>query len=321
MYKRERRAEQVATALLHYRTPTIRLAAFSLVATPTLKLTPFSPEVLNCLYTAIPCYHNEVDPQYRHEFLVVLKQMWKRLCSVTRQLRKELTVIPGVPIKRCDIMAIFKSYEAHKNLVRWYMQFLCEELQTTTPYHRHVMALNLLQPTIFEEKVLAATAIFSGGYYPASLIEQLLLDLVTDPFDDVRQLASQSLQVAYLLKLFSKPGISDQSQKGTPNGQSQHTHRLSVASKTAEARMQTTGRVDFADGLGRFYTVDLHHFGKTDVYLESLLKRLFTIVESDILTGPKDSRRATIAAPFQGHIVALRYQSPLDLADHYCADI
>ena len=193
------------------------------------------------------------------------------------------------------------------------MQFLCEELQTTTPYQRHVMALNMLQPTIFEEKDLAATAILSGNYYPASLIEQLLLDLVTDPFDDVRQLASQSLQVAYSLNLFSKSEISDQPHEATPSRQSQRTDKLSVAMKTAESRMQATGRADFADGLGRLYIVDLHRFGRTDVYLESLLGRLFMIMENDILTGPKDFRRATIAAPFQGHVVALRYHFSLDL--------
>ena len=309
--------ELIATTLLNHQTPSIRLAAFSLAAAPTVKLTPFSINVLEGFQYAIPCYHDEVDPEFRQEFIAILKQMWTRLCSIIRRLRREnqqhQASVKHAPLPLCIHLPEREGgavLSAHMDFFQWYISFLCEELQSTAPYQRHIAALSMLKFCSFNEIEESAAPFRSKKSDLAPFLERLLLDLVTDAFDDVRAMSTQLLRSGYSTGVFKLDALI----KAKSIAVSDNIPGVSKLLKTlakAEARMQSTGRADHADGVGRLYTLIFDITGSstgcewhnTQI---GIVSHLFIKIRADIATGSADLRRAMVPAPFHGHVIALR---------------
>lgn len=303
--------------LLNHQNPTVRLAAFSLIAAPTAKLTSFPTPILGYLRLAIPCYHDEVDPEYRREFIKVLTQMWTRLCWVLRNLYKtsqqhqpSLNTSPDPWEKGAHSEEQVAQMVAHVDFVRWYLSFLFLELQPTAPYQRHFAALNILYVCYFHESEVIGSVQLAESLNDAPALERLLLDLATDAFDDIRSMATQCLNLGYRKGLFQSDMPIER--KSTVVGyDSSRKDKLLKALKRAEARMQATGRADHADGVGRLYAAVLDvasNFKGTQWHdtQTGVIKHLLATIKADLATGPGDRRRALVSAPFHGHMIALR---------------
>ena len=308
--------ELIATTLLIHQSSNIRLAAFSLAAAPTTKLTPISIPILEAFRHAIPCYHNEVDPEFRQKFIAILKQMWTRLCLIIRRLQRQYEQHLA-PVDHAQ-SPLSKEYckeqgavlSAHTNFMQWYTGFLCEELQSTAAYRRHIVALSMLHFCISSDIKEAAIPFLSKIIDLAPLLERLLLDLATDPFDDVRSISTQLLRSGYNTNLFQHDALN-KGKSSRPNGKNSKESKLLKTLAKAEARMQATGRADHADGVGRLYAVVFDTTkspsgGEWHDNQVSIVSHLFAKIQADIATGSKDLRRAMVPAPFHGHVIALR---------------
>ena len=150
----------------------------------------------------------------------------------------------------------------------------------------------------------------------------MLLDLVMDPFDDVRGVAAGMLTES----LSFSPSNTNNANKSTTEeltsifiarDKSSYTYVnqqvLSLALTRAEHLMYHTGRADYADGVGRLYVLKYGHCSvddeepivgrsKRSEVIESIVLQL----EKDIMIAEENLRIAVSAAPLHGRLIALR---------------
>ena len=138
----------------------------------------------------------------------------------------------------------------------------------------------------------------------SSRIEDILLDLVLDAYDDVRNLATSLL---YALQ----PRTTNYTQ--SIDGSEAPSSRPDVL-RHVEALVADTGRASHGDGLGRLYELQfagVAPFAKAQTTQYAQLDGLLQLLESDICRAEKFLAAAVATSPIPAHLVALRYeQSP-----------
>ena len=313
-----------------HQNPTIRLTAFSTVAASALGSSLFPNQIIELLQYIIPGYHNEVDPRFRQEFLAILKQIWTRLCSSIRRLRRACQEHSTPEHSRSggrgsheDHGDAFAALSLHLDFIQWYVCFLCEELSCTASHQRHYMALDMLSCVYFTKGEDCAIVLYPETANLAPLLERMLLGLATDAFDDIRFMAMQILKDAYKSGIFSrKCALGNQHISRMWEGSLGVRNLLKALSK-AESRMRATGRADYSDGVGWLYAI---LFSTAVCYLPfssdwhdsqvGIMKYLVEAIEEGFKTGLDDPRRAMIPAPFLGHVSALRYAVRVPFIPH-----
>lgn len=93
-----------------------------------------------------------------------------------------------------------EALERHESFFRWYMTFLRDELISTASYQRHITAIKALHTTLKIVKLTSGTddcldvktitTVFTDPTWV-----RLIMDLIMDPFDDVRETATMILQM------------------------------------------------------------------------------------------------------------------------------
>ena len=285
-------------------------------------------EVLDTLRQTLPYFHAEVNPKARNEFLNQMKRLCIRVRNSIYSLNKAIhhpSSLGGKngPPHQMPTQRNATDPDADQSLMRqisflnWYSSFLTLELRPTCSYQRHITALKmlyfLLEPdtnpvpvslpanaTSNKVTELSQTSILS----PRLL--RCVLDLVLDPFDDVRHGA------AAILELIPPPLLTQQVEDGDTLASDSKT--LLNALYRAESIMRDTGRADHADGVGRLYSLlykasqndvkSLHWYNNRALILEHILEHL----EHDILVTRHNMRRAVAEYPLHGYLIALRYK-------------
>ena len=293
--------------------------------------TLLASKIFEILQKTLPNFHAEVDTKTRNEFISVVEDFCARLAASLLDSPKFSDQ------KRCsDRVALTAQDDSLKTtkdelpkffawFMAWYRAFLFNELRPTASYQRHVTALKVLR-FIIARDLNPYHAQVSHGVYdfqetksstPRSRISarlcRLLLDLVLDPFDDVRDAAASLLDLidqnasSSRLDIHSKHQTIEISRDG-PNTPAQ---AWDIESR-AESMMRSTGRADYADGVGRLHNrlytsciaVDnnlSYHEGRKST-VESILKKL----GNDVAIAQSDIRRAVSNAPLHGYLIALR---------------
>lgn len=234
-----------------------------------------------------------------------------------------------------EFTATYRLLEKLRSFAYWYIGFLVGELQPTASYQRHITALKVLETMVQVEingdgpmRLFDPATIVDDDFnssnkqFFGSRCVRLLLDLVMDPFDDVRLVASSILRTVlwnmYPWNMDFRFGFT------TPfmdpslyhlNILPRRTYNTYVlhALRQAEDMMYLTGRADHADGVGRLYTL-LHGSCKN---LEnpvtwsdsgwSIIDYILSALENDIKIARKGIRLAVKTAPLHGKLIALRY--------------
>lgn len=288
-----------------------------------------SREVLDILRLTLPHFHAEVNPKVRNEFLNQMKRLCTRLrssiYSLSRAIHHSNLPLNGKnsPPHRISIQCNGKDPDADKSLARqifflsWYSDFLTSEMRPTCSYQRHITALRmlyfLLQPDLDPGPVRlpanSASDRFTELSQTSILNPRLLrcvLDLMLDPFDDVRHGA------AGILELIPPPLLTTQVDGGETLGSD--SRRLLNALYRAESIMRDTGRADHADGVGRLYSL-LYKASQNNVKSShwynsraSILGHILEHLEHDILVARNRMRRAVAEYPLLGYLIALRYK-------------
>jgi hypothetical protein len=240
-----------------------------------------------------------------------------------------------------------QSLQEHMGFIKWYLEFLSKELFPTTSYQRHITALRAIQIAVDSGMLTLST----GNKLDYSIDSQsewdgindvftekmvrLLLDLLMDPFEDVRVAASQILKLApatcfiqqhhrgssdHLSRQLSPPTITDMLSQS--NGESAHginwqptgSQNVKQAQipevlvpfiRRSDMASRRTGRADLADGVARTYEL-LYGLQVTDEARLNLLESIVLDLEHKVATAEDDLAQAVLHAPAHGQFAAIR---------------
>jgi hypothetical protein len=241
-----------------------------------------------------------------------------------------------------------KLLQRHERFIEWYLEFLLGELVPTVSYQRHITALKaiglLLHSGILNSSLTmrsltisnnATTWAYRVNFFTTRAM-RLLLDLLMDPFEDVRISAAAILKLASVENFAAETQtqeFSDQKTKLVRVGNEipQHKaysdldHQVSENQSTlpnvtqaerglssltalvarAEDLAKRTGRADYGDGVARCYELLYTLLPSTESRLK-LVKKLVTDLETKIHIAEQDLANAVLDAPVHGTFAALK---------------
>jgi len=322
---------------------TVRSLAFSVLVSSASSIRPFSPATLDLFQSHLGAMYSDTDAKFRNETLTNSKHMIERIRGATAFLVRELDQISfklsqgSEPEHKVSQQALHEDIQSlllkHKRFVEWYLDFLFGELIPTASYQRHITSLKaiilLLHSRILEDSpglppipVNSTIWPFTVEFFiPRSM--RLLLDLLMDPFEEVRIGASDVL--AYALRDCFVGQISS----GVSNDHESRDLRMKECPETepilnlkvnsidrplgllidfivrGKEASRRTGRADYADGVARSYRLlySLQISGEDKI---KLLEELIYDLEMKVEIASNDLGQAVLEAPIHASFAALK---------------
>jgi hypothetical protein len=240
-----------------------------------------------------------------------------------------------------------KVLQEHRDFMMWYQNFLMSELIPTASYQRHITSLRAIQILLdsgimrpyTKPSVECSADMQSHGSLTENVFTEkmmrILLDLVMDPFEDVRAGATQLLKLAptrcfipqhYVGSSDDPPFQSLSVPIGGMLGQNRGRSSDKFPSEAMEAKKlhhanvpgalisfiqrteiasRRTGRADLADGVARAYEL-IYGLQVTDETRLDLLGNLVFDLESKVAVAEDNLTQAVLLAPVHGQFAALR---------------
>ncbi|OHW95084.1 heat repeat protein [Colletotrichum incanum] len=317
--------ETVLERVLSHPSHELRSLALSLIIASPSTTRPYSPIALRLLQIHLPTYFSESDAKFRMEVLSKLKDMFKRNRGAIFILHKSLArlkafdgaaaVANGAPKAapkapkqanhRTNILfwpedKLRESLKQHEEFLTWYIGFLRSELIPTASFQRHFTSLRAVAFILKLEADLAKTweteedetlffSLFDDRW------TRTLLDLIMDPFDDVRENSTSVLKSLFADKRFKclvgTQGVS---------------HTLEEFLSRAEDIARRTARADHADGVARTNELLFRFYDGRDAQIVHISK-LVDLLESKLTLAEADLGNAVLEAPVHGYFASLRY--------------
>jgi hypothetical protein len=316
--------DDIAGSWMSHSDPEVRLAGVFLSVYSTSVTKAISESVLQALKRNLNHLHTDTDANFRREIHGYTQKLFDRLRASTATLAKLKSRSIGaarLPFPK-PISHLEASLSKHSrrdplleslSFVVWYIRFLEWELRPTASYQSHITALRCfiivlrsgVDPGVpFAGLSKSAQGQLNWAYGlqigKPSLIRSLL-DLILDPFDDVRDSAVSVLQLCLV---------------ALPQAEKQRAMSLIPPFVArAEAAMLRTGRADQADGVARAYGMLFTLTSNEPEGLASsqfasklgLFKHLQTQLKETLDVAHNDLSRAVDGQPVHGTFAALRY--------------
>lgn len=291
----------------------IKMAALSLLITAPSTTKPLSSAAIRVIIKSLPSLHAESDPCTRGEILSMVRGLIVRLKGgILADI--ENPVEPRTTLSKKQPIVFIRDDVETRSCLENYLNFLAADLRTTASYHRHIMALKtvyLLVESGLDERYIGTMSSkpehrqnrwrFHLEIF-GPVLQRLLVDLLMDPYDEVRGMALN------LLKLFPRPVLLHSA------GPNRNKPELIIAVAKAEMLASNTSRADHADTVARlyqliFYTADAKTPKGIDWWntrlgvVELILKKL-----EDKLSSAEGLFNSSLRdAPLHGYLCALRY--------------
>lgn len=297
--------EDTIGPLLTHPSDTVRSLAFSVLVSSASSIRPFSPAALNFLQGTMAHLYADTDAKFRNDVLSNTKHLIERIKGATAYLVREIDrmIIQDRQNDRLDAQQLLN---AHENFLTWFLEFLQGELVPTASYQRHITslrAISLLLRSGLEERSsgdqkLTTTPDATIWAHTLSIFNsesiRLILDLLMDPFEDVRSGATSILKLASVNNF-----RSSKSQTSTD------FDVLLEFIDRAEGFAKRTGRADFADGVARSYQI-LYGFSDVKGRL-SLVEGLVVGLEKKVVMAQSDLGEAVLVAPIHSDFSTISY--------------
>ena len=282
-----------------------RLAGLSLLIDCHATTRPFHRQVFALLRSYLSDYFTDTDANFRSEVFCAMQRLVDRMRSITAVLARE-------PVGKQRSGSSITSLQEYQAMIEWLLHMVGMELRPTANYQRHISALKILTillrsgiddsvPRVHRSKSATAQttwpfhlSIFDTG------LTRVLMDLLLDPFDDVRHAA------ASILSVFIQTNVK--ADRATVHAETER------ALARSEAVMMMSGRADHADGVAHIYSL-LHQsrdaegsssrgcrYGTNPVALSLLdkLEDMLVLAKQHLLT-------AATKHPVHGVLTSLRY--------------
>ncbi|KAF1936795.1 hypothetical protein EJ02DRAFT_438294 [Clathrospora elynae] len=306
--------------------PEVRLAGMFLSVYSTSVTRAINGGVLQALKRNLVHLHTDTDADFRRGIHEYTQKLFDRLRSSTATLAK-VKSIHGTSIQtrlafpkanstlEAYLVTPSKQDPLHESLafVVWYVGFLEEELRPTASYQSRITALRSLiivlrsgvdpgVPFTYLSKSAQGQLNWAHGLQLGSTsLIRALLDLILDPFDDVRDSAVSVLQLCLIA--LPKP---------------QKEAALAMIPRfiaRAEAAMLRTGRADQADGVARAYGMVFSLLGEDPAPLSDtcfssklgMFEHLRTQLQETLSLAHRDLSEAVNGRPVHGTFAAIRY--------------
>ncbi|GAB7339803.1 hypothetical protein MBLNU457_6351t1 [Dothideomycetes sp. NU457] len=293
--------------LLYRQSRAIRIAALNLLLTSPTTTKPLTKGTFAALKQALPALHSDTDANFRSELFGITQRLIDRLRAVTAVLSR--TKVQDTTLS------------THIDYLKWYRSFLRMELRPCASYQRHISALKcleLVQKSGIDRTVSQAywsKSAIGHAVWPTEILvvtadtRDILLDLLLDPFDDVRATAASILRLS---------GSAIQKSSDTEDD---HNSLIPVLD-AAEELSERSGRADQADGAAHLYAI-LFDQARADTANSrpwfcsryGIVDHLLTQVEDILSLLETDSAKAVTNHPLHGVLSSVRYI--LDRPDLY----
>lgn len=247
--------------------PEVRLAGMFLSVHSTAITKPMTGGVFKSIRRNLVHLHADTDAYFRREVHGYTQKMFDRLRAGTATLSKSL--IKGRTPEQGRLPFPKESLQQQNpgarpssedplveslTFVVWYTRFLEWELRSTGTYQRRITALRSLILVLKSgiDASVPRTQLSKSAQGELNWahdlqisnkqLTRLLLDLVLDPFDDIREASISALQLCLA---------------ALPDAERAEVVTVTLPSfiTRAEAMMLRTGRADHADGVARAYSL------------------------------------------------------------------
>lgn len=305
----------------------VRLAGMFLSVHSTSVTKPLTGGVLKSLRRNLTHLHTETDANLRREIHGYTQKLFDRLRASTATLSKSaLKTRPSTTSRLSFPTSCFDSGTPHLvrerreplleslSFISWYKQFLIEELRSTANYQRRITALQCiiivlrsgLDPGVPHAQLSKAAQGQLQWAHELHVADdrliRVLLDLILDPFDDIRASTIAVLQLCIAT-------LSDCKRRSV-------IALIPAFIDRAELAMLKTGRADQADGVARAYSLlystsnaklsygpDFDRHPSSDI---TVFKKLCYQLSSTLEIARDDLSRAVDGRPVHGTFAALR---------------
>lgn len=342
--------EATISPLLVHSSDTVRSLAFSVMVSSLSSIRPFTPDALQMLQSSMSILYSDTDAKFRNDVLSNTKHLIERLRGATAFLTREVETYswisdpnsttartPKVQPSEAEMKEVRDLKDKHEKFLTWYLAFLLEELVPTSSYQRHITSLKAIQLLLKTgilgqdsgappQKVTDSDTIwpFAINFFnPKSL--RLLLDLLLDPFEDVRSTTTSILKLApssafsssSIAISQSSSEIKDATSVGkvdfkTPSSEylvTQEVMSMDILAqfiKRANEASKRTGRADYADGVAHSYEL-LYSLIPSKEGKMALFGSLLDDLESKVELAETDIGTAVLEAPVHSTFASLKY--------------
>ncbi|GAM87185.1 hypothetical protein ANO11243_052060 [Dothideomycetidae sp. 11243] len=219
------------TDLFTLQSKVARIGSLTFLIGDTTTIEPLHPKVLQVILKRLPVLFADTDADFRSDLLGLIQRMVDRIRASSAALFR----------KRDNRLQVTELFLHH------WVKVLKNDLRPSASYQRHACALHCvmmllrsgIDPSINSEfwSKSARSQRQMGFQIPLfdSSLFAVLLALLLDPFDDVRDLSMTILQAIVVSQ---------------PNNNSQVETLISFVQQ-AEQQSAKTGRADHSDGVGR----------------------------------------------------------------------
>jgi hypothetical protein len=305
----------------------VRLAGLFLCVYSTTATRTITGGIFKSLKKNLLHLHTDPDVNFRRELISYIQRLFNRIRGSTATLAKSYGKTSGkfegrIPFPKESHVSRGRSMAGDPlmeslQFITWYLSFLEGEIRPDAAYQRRITALRALMVVLksgvdprVPHRYLSKGA--QGQLHWAhelplanSGLTRKLLDMMIDPFDDVRDTSVSILQILFETMPDEEKRIM--------------LSMLPPFIKRAEITMLRTGRADQADGLARAYA--LYHscvpastetlepnilplFTKIDI-----IRRLNEQLQETLGIARDDLAEAVNGRPVHGIFAAIRYDS------------
>ncbi|RYP64049.1 hypothetical protein DL770_009258 [Monosporascus sp. CRB-9-2] len=316
-------------AVLGHESVDARSAAVSILITSPSTTKPYTKEALELLRKHLPSFYADTDPKFRYDVLGHSRNMIRRIQGALEALRRDYgraakklgkangkkASAHGAPetIESSEapkqaypqevvVKGLYTALDQHQCFVCWYVDFLKCELVPTASYQRHITALKamhfVLKSTIPQQVVDLQDRGHRGTFTDSTWL-RCALDLVLDPFDDVREAAASLI----MLLAHDKPALPETPIAGLRRPV---VEELRAFCRRAEELACKTARADHSDGVARSYEVLWRWTadGKEQLHI---LETIVSDLEGKLTAAEHDLASAVLQSPVHGSFASLRY--------------
>lgn len=290
-----------AEILLTRGSASARLTAFSFLVSSHSATRPLPEAALKLIKRNLNIFFADVDADFRSDVFSLFQRLIDRIRAATAFLARQSTQTNIDPETKKSSESTLKH---HREFLAWLIQFLQWEFRPTASYQRHISALKcllILARSGLDERVpkgswsknaLGDTKWAFEMPIMSKDLQGILLELLSDPFDDVRQIS------ASILSLYS----------GTPD--TLFHEQIEEALDHAEEMMLLTSRADHADGVAHLYALAASNVPTpaSSVFSNNaIVQRLVKKLEGTVETAYRDIGEAVEKYPMHGILTSLRY--------------
>ncbi|KAJ5550352.1 Armadillo-like helical [Penicillium sp. DV-2018c] len=310
------KSDVIGNFLLHSEA-NIRIAALSLLITAFSTIKPFTVGATKAILRGLPSMHAESDAHTRGEILSLTRKFLVRLKGGVVRDEEAISTTKETPNKPGS--GHTRNETETKDFLSAYLKMLGHDLRLAASYPRHITALKALKLLLdsgldprIDFKLQKSEA---ENYWKVQVevfdtkLLRLLIDLLLDPFEEVRDISLSILRMCPREVLLN--GLENNTDQQSALGM-----RLTDAIARAENLASNTSRADHADTVARLYHIIFcaalparsgQHAPNWWTTKASVVDTILNKLEERLLNSKSLFNSVTREAPLHGYTSGLRY--------------